>query len=182
MIWLWGRAEKDKRSKKTKRKGWVMNTGNKTNKADNVVTQHIVEKRFGKNVTTGAFVGRLIDGVIVVGWSRVNIGAKDKFDTKEAANVANYNALMGNPVPETMHDEYCKFVLRCEKYFKGAKLGYFKGMNIPAKDHQRIINRANKLNKEFDKTREVQKILEETLEKHNISKDILKGSLANILG
>jgi hypothetical protein len=89
---------------------------------------------------------------------------------------------MGNPVPETMHDEYCKFVLRCEKYFKGAKLGYLKGMNIPAKDHQRIINHANKLNKEFDKAREVQKILEETLEKHNIDKDILKGSLANILG
>jgi hypothetical protein len=159
-----------------------MNTGNKTNKTDNVVTQHIVEKRFGKNVTTGAFVGRVIDGVIVVGWSRVNIGAKDKFDPKEAVNIANYNALMGNPVPETMHDEYSKFVLRCEKYFKGVKLGYLKGANTPAKVHQRIINRANELNEEFDKLRDIQNTLEEYFTKNNISKEILKYSLAEIIG
>ena len=157
-----------------------MNTGNKTNKADNVVVKHIVEKRFGKNVTTGAFVGRVIDDVIIIGWSRVNVGMKDKFDSKEALNYANYNALMGNPVPESMQDEYAKFVLRCKKFFKNTKIGFLKAIPHDQKEQQRLIRRANKLNKEFDKLRDFQNQLEKMVIDNKVEKKYLKEIVSSL--
>lgn len=157
-----------------------MNTGNKTNKTDNMVVKHIVEKRFGKNVTTGAFVGRVIDGVIIIGWSRVNVGMKDKFDSKEAINYANYNALMGNPVPESMKDEYVKFVLRCKKFFKDTKVGYLKATPYDKASQQRLVRYANKLNKEFDKLRDFQKKLEKMVNDNKIEKKHLKAIVSSL--
>ena len=99
-----------------------MRQGIRTNKQDNSIVLHIVEKRFGKNVTTGALIGRNVDGHLLIGWSRVNVKANDKFDNEKAWLYASHNLLMGNPVPETMQNEYLKFVERCTRYFKGAKL------------------------------------------------------------
>ena len=122
-----------------------MKQGIRTNKKDNSIVLHIVENRFGQNVRTGALVGRCIDGNILIGWSRVNVAAKDKFDADKAWLYASHNLLMGNPVPDTMQYAYVKFVERCCRYFEGGKLATVSYKPLGAAYKAKVVRKALKI-------------------------------------
>ena len=159
-----------------------MKQGVHTNKKDNCIVLHVTEKRFGRNVTTGALVGRCVNGKILIGWSRVNIGSKDKFDANLAWLYASHNLLMGNPVPDTMKEQYLKFVERCTRYFQGGKLAKVYHVSYQTPYRRKILRKARTLLKKDEKQEKVQQGIKRFLDKmcKNIP-DASREEIANTL-
>jgi len=101
------------KTKKTKPK-------KRTANPDMIITQY-VKKKNGERV--GIMVGTLDeDGYVMLGWSRANINAGDKFDPVKALNIATQRLKAEEivPIPHSMSDMF-NFQSRCQRYFKDAK-------------------------------------------------------------
>lgn len=57
---------------------------------------------------------------VIVGWSRCNYSAGDSFSKREGTRIAYERSLKGSNayVPDSMYEDYQKFVLRARRYFK----------------------------------------------------------------
>lgn len=106
----------------------------------NVIHERVMDKRSGKNIPMGAYIGFRVGNKIITGWSRCNLKAGDKFDYHKGLEVALQNALSDKPLP-AYDNEFCIFYelfrYRCQKFFKGCYLSNAKEVNIP----QNIVDR-----------------------------------------
>lgn len=102
--------------------------------------QHMIHEKFiGKRGShpqpIGAFIGFRVGNQILVGWSRCNFKAGDKFDYDRGLTIAMENALGDKPLPAYDND-FCVafevFRYRCQKFFKGCTLGKASAPKIPA--------------------------------------------------
>lgn len=64
---------------------------------------------------------------VVIGWSRCNQAAGDRFDRKEGTRIAYARSAVGSisPVPQSMRLEYELFYLRAKRYFRDRKVCLF---------------------------------------------------------
>jgi hypothetical protein len=63
---------------------------------------------------------------VVIGWSRCNVTAGDRFDKNRGAAIAYERSMKGSvaPVPESMVESYDKFINRSRRYFKNKTVIY----------------------------------------------------------
>lgn len=60
------------------------------------------------------------DGTVMVGWSKANIKAGDRFDKAKGKSIAYRRSFLQRDcaVPQSLFAPYVRFVTRCEGYFK----------------------------------------------------------------
>ena len=63
---------------------------------------------------------------VVIGWSRCNVSAGDRFDKPRGTAIAYERSLTASvaPVPESMFESYGKFLERTRRYFKNKTVLY----------------------------------------------------------
>lgn len=87
-----------------------------------VIHEYIRERVTGKGKQkVGIIAGSVVNGKIVVGWSKTNLKAGDVFDRDIGIQVALDRAVGKVPSPELppqMVDQMRDFQIRCLKYFK----------------------------------------------------------------
>lgn len=78
-----------------------------------------------KNNPKGVLVAKKIRGSVRIGWSLANFKAGDKFNLQEGLKVAEARATggEGEPIPNSIQDDYSDFVNRSVRYF-------FKGKSV----------------------------------------------------
>lgn len=90
----------------------------------NRIHQYITRKVNNQNRTIGVMVAEYdaIRDAVVMGWSRVNVNAGDKFDRNFGMRLAvqRMQAQEMVPVPESIHSNMIQFSDRCSRYFKNA--------------------------------------------------------------
>jgi len=66
-------------------------------------------------------------GHVMIGWSRCNNAAGDRFNRKEGTRIAYARSSVGSraPVPDSMRIEYEQFYLRAKRYFKDRTVALF---------------------------------------------------------
>lgn len=63
---------------------------------------------------------------VVIGWSRCNRAAGDRFDKKRGLEIAwqrSYTSSQAS-IPDSMSDQYVKFLSRAQRYFKNKVVQY----------------------------------------------------------
>ena len=109
----------------------------KTNNSETFIIKQIKETVKGRRQKVGLFLGTVVKGVIVTGWSKVNLKMGDKYDKKRGCEIAlsRANGTMPTPpLPPQLKKEYRNFQIRCLRYFKQAKMLSIEGSFSSAED------------------------------------------------
>ena len=85
------------------------------------IFEYIRKRNHGANRRVGILVGGLDDKKkIVVGWSKCNFKAGDKFNYDAGMKLACEKAKNFTPAPITIKKQLRRFETRCIRYFKDA--------------------------------------------------------------
>ncbi|MFA7219038.1 MAG: hypothetical protein WC119_00735 [Synergistaceae bacterium] len=102
-----------------------------------IIHEYIRERVTGKGKQkVGIIAGTVVNGKIIVGWSKTNLKAGDVFDKNEGIQLALDRAIGTIPSPELplqMVDQMRDFQIRCLRYFQ-------QGSFLPATAPSRTSN------------------------------------------
>ena len=101
---------------------------------DEVIHEFVRERIPGRGKQiVGVIAGTVVEGMIVMGWSKCNWKEGDKFDKQEGIGLAIDRARAIEPTPELpiqMKQQWKNFQCRCLRYFKDANVLSVKGPHL----------------------------------------------------
>jgi hypothetical protein len=83
--------------------------------------EYIKERRRKRDQKVGLLYAKVCsDGVVRVGWSRVNISAGDIYDHQRASDIVlgRIESHKHPAPPQSIRKQYDYFYIRCKRYFK----------------------------------------------------------------